>query len=201
MKRFFTIAAVVIVLGGAYLYFAQPVVPQPGGSLTEAQARVIAENSCIKGGAALEAGQYNAVTKTWRYSANLNATRPSCTPACVVSEAQGTAAVAWECTEVNQADSIDGDTVIVAGKVVAINLEQAMVDGPYLITLESAKSKKYTVAVPARGFTMCVANQSNSVADVSQIKTGEQYEVRGSVNANGYIMPCESADHYLRLVR
>ena len=76
--------------------------PEEGGqttsSLTEAQARIIAEKACIKGGEALSAGTYNEITKTWWFDANLNATQPGCNPACVVSEETKTAEINWRCT-------------------------------------------------------------------------------------------------------
>jgi len=68
------------------------------GTLSEAEARVIAEKACIKGGEALSAGIYNANTKTWWFDANLNATRPGCNPACVVDEATKIAEINWRCT-------------------------------------------------------------------------------------------------------
>lgn len=66
--------------------------------LSEAEARVIAEKSCIKGGEALSAGSYNKITKTWWFDANLNATREGCNPACVVSEEAKIAEINWRCT-------------------------------------------------------------------------------------------------------
>jgi hypothetical protein len=66
--------------------------------LTEAEARVIAEKTCIKGGESLASGYYNENSKTWWYDANLNATRPGCNPACVVSEETKTAEINWRCT-------------------------------------------------------------------------------------------------------
>jgi hypothetical protein len=68
------------------------------GALSEAEAQAIAEAACIKGGEALAGGFYNAATGTWWFDANLNATKPGCRPACVVSEATGTAEVNWRCT-------------------------------------------------------------------------------------------------------
>jgi len=67
-------------------------------ALSEAEARVIAEKFCIKGGEALSAGTYNEITKTWWFDANLNATQPGCNPACVVNEATKTADINWRCT-------------------------------------------------------------------------------------------------------
>ncbi|MEI7498595.1 MAG: hypothetical protein WCK11_04945 [Candidatus Falkowbacteria bacterium] len=72
--------------------------PPVNSILLEAEARLIAEKSCIKGGGALSAGTYNSITKTWWYDANLNATREGCNPACVVDEEKRTAEVNWRCT-------------------------------------------------------------------------------------------------------
>ncbi|MFA5831736.1 MAG: hypothetical protein WC878_07985 [Candidatus Paceibacterota bacterium] len=69
-----------------------------GSALNETEARTIAEQTCIKGGGALSAGIYNDGTKTWWFDANLNATRPGCDPACVVSEETKTAEINWRCT-------------------------------------------------------------------------------------------------------
>ena len=66
--------------------------------LTEVEARAIAEESCIKGGESLAAGMHNRNTQTWWFDANLNATRPGCNPACVVSEVTKTAEINWRCT-------------------------------------------------------------------------------------------------------
>jgi hypothetical protein len=62
------------------------------------EARKIAEGSCIKGGEALSAGYYNENSKTWWFDANLNATRPGCSPACVVSEETKNVEINWRCT-------------------------------------------------------------------------------------------------------
>ncbi|MFA5188663.1 MAG: hypothetical protein WC460_04860 [Patescibacteria group bacterium] len=72
--------------------------PEVNSALSEAEARAIAEKACIKGGEALSAGTYNAITKTWWFDANLNATKPGCNPACVVSETTKTAEINWRCT-------------------------------------------------------------------------------------------------------
>src|SRR5680860_268019 len=71
---------------------------KPAPLLSEAEARVIAEKSCIKGGGALGVGIYNENSKTWWYDANLNFTKPGCNPACVVSEETKTAEINWRCT-------------------------------------------------------------------------------------------------------
>ena len=72
--------------------------PTLNSLMSEAEARIIAEKSCIKGGEALEPGTYNENSKTWWYTANLNSTREGCNPACVVDEKTKTAEINWRCT-------------------------------------------------------------------------------------------------------
>jgi hypothetical protein len=67
-------------------------------TMSESDARAIAQASCIKGGEALGSGTYNETTKTWWFDANLNATKPGCNPACVVSVETKTAEINWRCT-------------------------------------------------------------------------------------------------------
>ena len=64
-------------LGNKSELIQEPQTPALG--LSEAQARAIAEQNCIKGG-------------------DLNATKPGCNPACVVSESTKTAEINWRCT-------------------------------------------------------------------------------------------------------
>jgi hypothetical protein len=67
-------------------------------ALSEQTARIIAEQSCVKGGEALSVGVYNENSQTWWFDANLNAAREGCNPACVVSESTKTAEINWRCT-------------------------------------------------------------------------------------------------------
>ncbi len=78
------------------------VCPQINNSLTEIEARTIAEKSCIKGGEVLSFGTYNINSKTWWYDANLNGRPEGCNPACVVSEETKTAEINWRCTGLKQ---------------------------------------------------------------------------------------------------
>ncbi len=80
--------------------FTEVIFPKP--SMTEAEARLIAEKECIKGGEALEVGMYNDGSKTWWFDANLNAVQEGCNPACVVSEETKTAEINWRCTGLKQ---------------------------------------------------------------------------------------------------
>ncbi len=71
--------------------------PATNKTLSETEARVIAEHSCIKGGKTNGAGLYNDEAKTWWFDANLNATRPGCAAGCVVDVATQTAELNWRC--------------------------------------------------------------------------------------------------------
>lgn len=109
-----TIAAIILLIAciGAYIAFgsSRVVAPTPSSNatsttdvnssslITEAEARAIAEKSCIKGGDALAKGSYNPYSATWWFDANLNAARPGCFPACVVNEKTKTAEINWRCT-------------------------------------------------------------------------------------------------------
>lgn len=73
------------------------IITQPT-SMTETEARVIAEASCVKGGESLASGYYNKNSKTWWFDANLNATPAGCNPACVVNGESKTAEINWMCT-------------------------------------------------------------------------------------------------------
>lgn len=83
---------------------------QKTDAMTEAEARLIAEKTCIKGGEALGAGIYNEITKTWWFDANLNATQPGCNPACVVNEETKTAEINWRCTGLKQPEELGEKT-------------------------------------------------------------------------------------------
>lgn len=84
------------------------------------------------------------------------------------------------------------------GTITSVNTEQAMVDGPILITLREESGDEVIVAVPSMGLPMCAARAN--MADAFALAAGQYVEVHGAVGAEGMIVPCESADHYLRVV-
>jgi hypothetical protein len=67
-------------------------------TLSESEAKTIAEKTCIKGGESLSPGSYNENSQTWWFDANLNNNKPGCNPACVVSATTKTAEINWRCT-------------------------------------------------------------------------------------------------------
>jgi len=67
--------------------------------MAEDEARMIAEEKCLKQGESLTgAGYFNPNSKTWWFDANVQDTPAGCNPACVVSEETGEAEVNWRCT-------------------------------------------------------------------------------------------------------
>ncbi|MBP9749525.1 MAG: hypothetical protein KBD21_02250 [Candidatus Pacebacteria bacterium] len=96
------IAILILVSGGFFIWNSHKIEvgekPDTSNVLTEKEARILAEASCIKGGGALSGGgTYNPNSKTWWFDANLNATE-GCNPACVVSEETQNVEINWRCT-------------------------------------------------------------------------------------------------------
>ncbi len=71
--------------------------PSSQSAITELEARVIAEKTCIKGGQALNRGTYDMATDVWLFEANLNATREGCVSLCAVDAGTKDAKVIWRC--------------------------------------------------------------------------------------------------------
>lgn len=86
----------------------------------------------------------------------------------------------------------------VRGTVVAVDLEQAMFDGPYVLLVRETNGDEVVIAVPSMGIMLC-AGRAN-IANVSDIKEGMTVEAKGALTAQGDIVPCESESHYLRVV-
>ncbi|MFH0873536.1 MAG: hypothetical protein V1846_01700 [Candidatus Komeilibacteria bacterium] len=95
---FILIIIIIICAVSVYLASRASYSNKLGRSISESEARVIAEKACIKGGEALAAGSYNENSRTWWFDANLNATKPGCNPACVVSSETKKAEINWRCT-------------------------------------------------------------------------------------------------------
>lgn len=90
------VAALAVVVAAIFYVACKPNFTD--GRYSEAEARAIAEKSCIKDGESLATGYYNGNSKTWWFDANLNNTPAGCNPACVVSEVTRKAEVNWRCT-------------------------------------------------------------------------------------------------------
>jgi hypothetical protein len=74
-----------------------PDAPSTQSAITESDARLIAEKSCIKGGQALTRGTYDITADMWLFEANLNMTREGCTSLCAVDPTTKSAKVLWRC--------------------------------------------------------------------------------------------------------
>ena len=97
-----------------------------------------------------------------------------------------------------QADFIVGDTAEISGKIIALDFEQITFDGPYVLTVESEDGKAVNVRVPSMGLAFCNAYKNKNIGEVSLFKVGDEVEVRGTINEDGSVVPCDESDHYLR---
>jgi len=85
-----------------------------------------------------------------------------------------------------------------SGTVVSVNLDAIAADGPAVVTIRTEAGAEEQIQVPSFGLMLCAA--SESIADVYALQSGDRVEVRGSVSEDGAIVPCESSEHYLRVV-
>lgn len=99
-KFIIAILVVALIAAGGYWYLSKTKTPEtPVNGMTEAQARVIAQNLCTAGGGSLApSGTFNENSKTWWFDAQLANTPSGCNPACVVSAETKTAEINWRCT-------------------------------------------------------------------------------------------------------
>lgn len=97
-----------------------------------------------------------------------------------------------------QADFVVGDTVSKSGVILSVDLEQAALDGPYILTIESDDGELSAISVPSMGLPLCPAYQNKNIGDVYLLKQGDKIEVRGEVAEDGTIVPCSLSEHYLR---
>lgn len=93
---------------------------------------------------------------------------------------------------------VPGQTAMVRGEIQEVNSERVPVDGPTVITVRSDEGVDAAIAVPSMGFNLCQARQN--IANVSLLREGMVVEARGTLDATGYVVPCEGTDHYLRVV-
>ncbi|HYC83160.1 MAG TPA: hypothetical protein VEB60_01265 [Candidatus Paceibacterota bacterium] len=95
-------------------------------------------------------------------------------------------------------ETVTASSSEVRGTVMNVNADQVPVDGPTLITIRQADDSQAVIAIPSMGINLCPA-QAN-IADISLIKAGGTVEAKGQAGAEGMIIPCESADHYLKII-
>jgi hypothetical protein len=103
-----------------------------------------------------------------------------------------------EGSEEDDDEGDEGEDRSVSGIVVSVNLDAIAFDGPAVVTVRTETEGNVEVNVPSFGINLCAA--ASSIADVYLLKAGDQVEVRGAVSEEGAIVPCESSEHYLRVV-
>lgn len=86
----------------------------------------------------------------------------------------------------------------VEGVIIGINREGVAADGPTLIELEQRDGTEVMIAVPSMGINLCAA--ASNITDVFALETGTRLEVRGSISPEGYLVPCEDARHYVKVI-
>lgn len=91
----------------------------------------------------------------------------------------------------------DTKRVVAVGSVTAVDLEPMTYDGPGRIVITTTEGKNLTIEVPAR-MNLCAAK--DTIDDVSQIAVNDTIEVTGDLTAEGVVVPCESMEHYLKVV-
>ena len=96
-----------------------------------------------------------------------------------------------------QADFVAGSIVEKSGRILSVDSSQIAFDGPYLLTLD-VEGELFTVAVPSMGLPLCEAYKAKNIGDVSLFKAGDEVEFKGILTAEGQVVPCESAEHYLK---
>jgi len=84
------------------------------------------------------------------------------------------------------------------GQITSINLDMIAFDGPAVVTIQTDAEAFTEIHVPSFGLLLCEAKAN--IADVYELNAGDRVEVRGSMNAGGSIVPCDSPDHYLRVI-
>lgn len=87
--------------------------------------------------------------------------------------------------------------IVASGTIINIDQSQIILDGPSIITINDADVGTFIVAVPSMGLPLCPA--ADNIADVAQAAVGDTIEVSGSMDSDGYIVPCDSPEHYLTL--
>ena len=108
------------------------------------------------------------------------------------------AAVGWFMLFDSETTPLEESSVgATSGVVIDVDTTQAMVDGPVIIELAVDNGTRI-IAIPSMGLPLCAAREN--IDDVWSLEVGAGIEVYGAVDPEtGYIVPCESDEHYLRV--
>jgi|GEM_PF-1549863 len=99
----------------------------------------------------------------------------------------------------SQEPSGESETKTARGTVAEVDREAIAYDGPAYVMINLEEGGTATIAVPSMGLNLCAAQEN--ILDVYTLEEGARVEVRGTVGEEGHIVPCQSADHYLRLAQ
>jgi hypothetical protein len=86
-------------------------------------------------------------------------------------------------------------TSSIVGVVSSVNTDAIAYDGPSLITLTDNSGISHVIAIPSMGLPLCAA--FDNIASVGVINVGDMISVNGEKDADGNIVPCSDANHFL----
>ncbi|EKE21689.1 MAG: hypothetical protein ACD_7C00154G0008 [uncultured bacterium] len=119
--------------------------PEINNILTQEEAKLIAQNECVKDGEVTSEGMYNENSKTWWFDANLNVAREGCNPACVVSEETRKAEINWRCIGLREPQKKEAELNI----KVSAPIENTVIKSPLYIKGE-AKNWYFEASFPIK---------------------------------------------------
>ena len=93
----------------------------------------------------------------------------------------------------------EGENVTVAGVITAIDTEQTAVDGPARVTVVTDLGAETVIAIPVFFVAEYCPGMAN-VADYATLKVGDKVEAQGYAGEDNLLIPCQSSEHYLRVV-
>lgn len=89
--------------------------------------------------------------------------------------------------------------VVVRGAVTDIDTSQIMLDGPSIVTITDEQNALRMIAVPSMGLRLCAGYPN--IAGGGSIEVGDVIEVHGTVDEEGYIVPCSGPVDHLYVTR
>ncbi len=90
-----------------------------------------------------------------------------------------------------------GEQRTVRGTITEIDTDGIMLDGPYVINIAAENGARTRIEIPSMGINLCPAQ--DAIAGIDTLAVGQTIEVRGYASGSA-LVPCERADHYLRVI-
>jgi hypothetical protein len=85
----------------------------------------------------------------------------------------------------------------VSGEVISVNTDGVAADGPSHVTIKKPDGSEVVIAIKSMGINLCPAQ--DSIANPYDLKVGDKVSAKGQVGEDGVIVPCESAEDYLKV--